>query len=544
MRIVLAQINTTVGDLNGNTDKIIHFMEKARSDGADLVIFPELAITGYPPKDLLLKESFVKENKDVYLKKIIENSKEIALVVGFVDYNTQKKGKDGTIAKYNAAAIINNQNLLGIEHKTYLPTYDVFDETRYFSPAEKSDIFVINNKKIAVQICEDLWDANYGKDLTSNLKALGAELIINISASPFHYGKRKEREKLIKSKARKNKIPIIYTNLVGGQDDLIFDGESMVFDEGGRLSIQAKKFEEDYVIFDTEDNQPKAEVYDEIEEIKEIYNALVLGTEDYIRKSGFKKAVIALSGGIDSAVTTKIAVDALGKENVVGLSLPGEYSSSHSIKDAKDLADNLGIKLIALSITDIFSSYLCKLEPLFENTSPDITEENIQARIRGNIVMAFSNKFGYLPLTTGNKSEIAVGYCTLYGDMSGGYAVLSDVFKTKVYELAGYINKEKEVIPKNTIEKPPSAELRPGQLDQDSLPDYKILDAILKLYIEDHRSKKEIIEEGFKEKIVDYIISLVDRNEYKRMQMPPGPKITPKSFGSGRRMPIINNYKG
>jgi len=544
MKIALAQINPTVGDLERNVDLIIREINKAKTYKADLVLFPELSITGYPPKDLVNRDSFVKDNKEL-LKKIIENSENISVIVGFIDYNNER-GHDGRYIKYNAAALISNKKLIGIQHKTLLPTYDVFDEARYFSHAREHNLFDINGVKLGIEICEDLWDKNYDAKVTDILAGKGADLIVNISASPFQYGKRAVRENLLIEKAKKNQVPIFYVNQVGGQDDLVFDGESLAVDKNGNLIAAGKKFQEDLVLvdFDLKSRIGKPIAAKQYDEIQEIYDALVLGVRDYFRKSGFKKAVMGLSGGIDSAVTAAIAADALGKENVIGVSMPSQYSSQHSKDDAKQLSENLEIKYNIIPIKDVFGSFNKTLADLFKDKKEDITEENLQARIRGNILMALSNKFGYLVLSTGNKSELAVGYCTLYGDMCGGYAVLSDILKTKVYQLAEYINRNGIIIPQNTIDKQPSAELKPGQFDQDSLPDYKILDGILKAYIEEEKSKDEIISMGYEKEIVDGIVKKIDNAEFKRRQAAPGIKITEKAFGSGRQMPIINRYKG
>ncbi len=527
-RVALAQLNATVGDIEGNTEKIVEYIGKAREGGADLVIFPELAITGYPPEDLLLKPSFIRANREALARIIVETG-DIAAIVGFVD----EIGKN----IYNAAAFIQNGKLSGVQHKTHLPNYDVFDEKRYFKPAAESYIFDLNGLKLGISICEYIWVDNGPAAVHAEP---GADFIVNISASPFHAGKSRERRELIARRAKENKIPIVYVNLVGGQDELVFDGRSYVFNKEGALIAECKQFEEDLVIT----NLDGAEIIPEDgDPLREIYGALILGIRDYVRKNGFEKVVIGLSGGIDSALTAALATDALGAQNVVGVSMPSAITSQASIADARRLAENLGIEFKVIPIIDAVNAYTAMLSEEFKGTEPDVTEENIQARIRGNILMALSNKFGYLVLSTGNKSELAVGYCTLYGDMSGGLAAISDVPKTMVYKLARYINamKGKEVIPLSILTKEPSAELREGQKDTDSLPPYEILDAILHAYIEENRSKEEIIGMGFDAHVVSDVIWRVDHNEYKRQQAPIGIKITPKAFG--RRMPITNRYK-
>ena len=531
MKIAIAQINTTVGDINGNFDKIISNISKAKNEKADLVVFPELTLTGYPPRDLLIKKSFIKKNIEV-VNELVEHTKDIAIIIGFVDE------KDGEL--FNAAAIISNQKLIGTYHKIHLPNYDVFDEKRYFTSGNSTDIYELNGVKLGITICEDIWIDN---GPATDLKKKGAELIINISASPFHAGKEIIRLNVIAKQAKVNNIPIIYCNLIGGQDDLIFDGRSYILNNKGELVQQSKAFAEELSYITNIES--KSEIEFKESENDSIYKALVLGVKDYFRKNGFKNAVIGLSGGIDSALTAAIAVDALGNENVRGVTMPSKFSSEGSISDSIDLARNLNIDCDVVPIKNIYISYLEALETQFANTEFNVAEENIQARIRGNILMALSNKFGYLVLTTGNKSESSVGYSTLYGDMAGGLAVISDVLKNKVYELSYYINeiKGKEIIPVSTITKPPSAELREDQKDSDSLPEYDVLDPILKAYVEEDLSKEEIIRLGFNEDMVTRIINLVDRNEYKRQQAALGLRITSRAFGQGRRMPITNRWK-
>jgi len=530
-KIAIAQINPLVGDLEGNTGKIINYIQKAKEQGADVVVFPELAITGYPPKDLLLKHSFVKKNKEK-LGEIVKNSTDIVAIIGFVN---EEKG-----ALYNAAAIVSDGDLIGVQYKICLPNYDVFDEKRYFQPGDESHIFELGTMKLGVNICEDIW---MDEGPTERQVKKGAEIIVNISASPFHAGKLRVKEDLLERKAMENNIPVVYTNIVGGQDDLVFDGRSCIFNKKGERIAQCKAFEEDLMVCDLSSTDKMVE---ELDPIGEIYHALALGIKDYVRKNGFKKVIIGLSGGIDSALTAALAVEAVGAQSVVGVSMPSKISSKGSREDAKKLAENFGIELKIIPISKGVAVYNAMLSDEFKATKPDVTEENIQARIRGNILMSLSNKFGYLVLTTGNKSELAVGYTTLYGDMAGGLAAISDVPKTTVYKLATYINtiKRRDVMPQTIIEKEPSAELREGQKDSDTLPPYAVLDQILLAYIDENKSKEEIIGQGLDERVVSEIIWMVDHNEYKRQQAPLGIKITPKAFGFGRRMPITNKYRG
>jgi len=570
----MSQINTTVGDFAGNTRKIIDAIATARPLGVDLIIFPELAICGYPPEDLLFKPQFIDENLKS-LEKVIKQTSGLAAIVGFVDARADI---------YNAAAIINDGKLVSIYHKIYLPNYGVFDENRYFQTGRECPVYTIFGVGIGVNICEDIW---YEAGPTTAQAYAGAEVIVNISASPYHFGKENDREKMLSTRASDNVAIIVYDNLVGGQDELVFDGNSMVLNEKGQLIARGKHFEEDLVVVDLDveavfrtrlhdprwrketlmlEDEPEHAVKIIVSEqspaatkptlpprqIKEhsfpgdVYDALVLGTRDYITKNGFKKVLIGLSGGIDSSLVAAIAVDALGRSNVIGVLMPSRYSSPGSISDAELLSRNLGIKHITIPIEKVYQVYLETLAEQFRDTKPDVTEENIQARIRGNLLMALSNKFGWLVLTTGNKSEYATGYTTLYGDMAGGFAVIKDVPKTLVYDLAKYRNSidNEEIIPPTIISKAPSAELRPEQKDTDSLPPYEVLDPILTAYVEEDKSVEQIIGSGFAEDVVKRAARLVDGSEYKRRQAPPGIKITPRAFGRDRRLPITNRFKG
>jgi len=531
LKIALAQINSTVGDLTGNARKILEYSAQAQKAGAELVVFPELAICGYPPEDLLLKKHFVADNikaVDALAKKI----RGISVIVGFVDSDAGGK-------IYNAAAVITDGKLQHVYHKQELPNYGVFDEKRYFSKGKNSGVVTIDGIKVGVNICEDIWidDAIYRLQARA-----GVKLLINISSSPYHAGKLKSRQELLVRRAKESKIPTVYVNAVGGQDELVFDGGSMVVSSSGELLARAAQFEETLL---TLSEQLKAATTPLLDEAEEIYKALVLGTRDYASKNGFKKVALGLSGGIDSALVACIAYDAFGPENVTAISMPSPYNSKATRQDAKILARNLKIGFKEIPIKRIFQVYLKTMVPYFAGLKADSTEENIQARIRGNILMAIANKFGGLILTTGNKSEMAVGYCTLYGDMSGGYAVIKDVFKTKVYELARYRNSvsRHSVIPKSTLLRAPSAELRLNQTDEESLGSYEDLDKILKDYIENHASPQEIIASGMNAKMVEKTLRLVDLNEYKRRQAPPGVKITPCAFGKDWRLPITNRYK-
>ena len=569
IRIALAQLNFTVGDIDGNVEKIIKTIEEARKKQCDIIAFPELAITGYPPEDLLFKPSFIEKNLKA-LEKIAKESKDIITIVGFVD-----KKED----IYNAAAVLLNGKVHAIYHKNYLPNYGVFDEIRYFQRGNEITILNIEGYKIGLSICEDIW---YPEN-PINIQAIeGVEVVININASPYHTGKTKEREEMLKVRARDNCISIAYVNLVGGQDELVFDGNSVIVNPDGTFLAKAPSFEEDLLIADVEPDsifrlQLKDQrlrnlraIYKREEKVKEVfidyrlkdkhekispkivlditeteemYRALVLGVKDYIHKNNFEKVVIGLSGGIDSSLTATIAVDALGKENVKGVLMPSKFTSQESIEDATELAENLGIEIFTFPIQELFDRYMEELSPVFKGLKWSTAEENLQARIRGNLLMALSNKFGWIVLATGNKSEMSVGYATLYGDMVGGFAVLKDVYKTVVYQLADYRNSISPVIPKRILEKPPSAELRPNQTDEEELLPYQILDEIIKLYVEEDLPVHEIVKRGFDRNSVEKVVRMIDRNEYKRRQAPIGIRITKRAFGKDRRMPITNKFK-
>ncbi|MBU2511039.1 NAD+ synthase [bacterium] len=569
LRLALAQINTTVGDFAGNFEKIKSGIKQAGKVEADIVLFPELSICGYPPEDLLLKPDFINANQ-TYLEKLIPLCKNLTAVIGFVET---------TDDIYNSAAVIQNEKLCGTYKKYLLPNYGVFDEERYFKRGINQAIYSLNEIPFGISICEDIW---YPAGPPENQAFNGARILLNISASPFHEGKILERERMMTTRAADNVAVVAYCNLVGGQDELVFDGSSVIINERGDIIARAKSFDEDFLVADVDlagifrqrlrdprrrksrfesnsalaiDTIPLQKIKTDIKkihpqtiihphrtDIEDIYSALVLGTRDYVRKNGFSKVTLGLSGGIDSALTATIAVDALGNDNVIGVSMPSRYSSDHSKSDAQQLAENLLIRYEVIPIETVFQSYLDTFQNLFSDTKPNEAEENLQSRTRGNILMALSNKFGWMVLTTGNKSEMSVGYATLYGDMAGGFAVIKDVPKLLVYELCSYRNQSGEIIPNNVLVKPPSAELRENQLDTDSLPDYEILDAILKAYVEEDRRFDEIVDQGFDEAMVRRIIKLVNQNEYKRRQSPPGVKITSKAFGKDRRLPITNRY--
>jgi NAD+ synthase (glutamine-hydrolysing) len=575
LRIALAQINPTVGDFEGNVSKISNYIEESVKAGAQLVVFPELAITGYPPEDLLLKTHFIEDNLEA-LRKVQKKVKDIVAVVGFVDRRDDI---------YNAAAIVYNEKLVGTYHKMYLPNYGVFDELRYFQAGRRCAVYRIRDVCFGVNICEDIW---YPEGPARMQALAGAEVIININASPYRIGKNKFRVNMLSTRASDSIAIVVYLNTVGGQDELVFDGDSLVLDENGDVSARGKPFKEDLVIADldldpvrmkrfhaprrrqeavklekdaveeivipVEEKVHKERTlpllpsagYKALEPVEEVYEALVLGTSEYVRKNGFKGVVIGQSGGIDSSLVSTIAADAVGRGNVTGLFMPSPYTSKESREDVFSLANNLGIEVVEVPIHSIFKSYLDALKEIFRGLPENVTEENIQARIRGNILMAFSNKFGRLVLTTGNKSEMSVGYATLYGDMAGGFAVIKDVPKTMVYELCRWKNKREErvVIPDRVILKEPSAELKPNQKDTDTLPPYSLLDPVLKAYIEDDKGVDEILSLGCEAEAVKKIIRMVDTSEYKRRQAPPGIKITQRAFGRDRRFPITNKYRG
>ena len=542
MKVALAQINPTVGDLAGNEAKIRAAYQRGVEAGAEMVLCPELSITGYPPRDLLLKKSFIARNLET-LDRLAAATGKVGLMLGYVGKNESQPGRELT----NSVALLQNGKIIATRVKTLLPTYDVFDEDRYFEPASENLPADFNSAKVGLTICEDIWNdedfwtvRRYQHNPPVELAEAGAKIIFNISASPWSLGKNKTRFEMLRGIARKTRCPVVFCNQVGGNDELIFDGHSVVFNANGDLIAQCKWFEEDFVVVDTESTS--AVPPDDLPAEEAIYKALTLGLRDYFYKCGFKSAVLGLSGGIDSAVTACIAVAALGKANVRGLSLPSQFSSQHSLDDARTLAKNLDIPYDVVPIQPAFETVKHQLEPVFAGKPEDTTEENVQARLRGVILMALSNKFGSLLLTTGNKSEIAVGYCTLYGDMAGGLAVISDVPKTMIYRLAKWINREQEIIPDSSITKPPSAELRPNQCDQDSLPPYDVLDAILDLYVVNSKSASDIIAAGFDEATVRRVIRLIDLSEYKRRQAAPGLKVTTKAFGMGRRIPIAQRY--
>jgi NAD+ synthase (glutamine-hydrolysing) len=537
MKIAMAQINTIVGDIRGNCARVLSEIERARGMGADLAIFPELCLTGYPPRDLLGMHGFVESNLKA-LGEISSHVEQMGVIVGFVDVN-KGEGKEF----FNAAAFMTKGKVQAIIHKTLLPTYDVFDEDRYFERAREVPLVHFCGRAIGISICEDAWNAQgfqqkrlYHIDPIQNLANKGADLLINISASPFEMEKPHLRFQMLQSQARGHGIPFLYLNLVGGNDDILFDGNSLAFGRKGNLIAQGSCFSEDLFLVDPDSEADYA--YRRPEDMEILHQALVMGVRDYAQKCGFKSAVLGLSGGIDSAVTACIAVKALGRENVTGVFMPSVYSAQESHNDAHALAQNLGIPFHVIPIHSVFHAYQEALAEVFKGLPADATEENVQARIRGTILMALSNKYGHLVLSTGNKSEVGVGYCTLYGDMAGGLAVISDVTKTTVYKLAQFINKEREVIPQNTIRRAPTAELRPNQTDQDSLPEYDILDEILRLRIEERMSAEEIVNHGFEAATVHGVLKMIHRNEYKRRQAAPGLKVTMRAFGTGRRMPI------
>ena len=587
LRIAMVQMNPIVGDLDGNAARIIAWIREARKAKADLVTFPELSITGYPPEDLLLKTRFIEDNRRA-LQKVVKQVHGITAVVGYVEHGGSSAQPltspsvlpAGCHELYNAAAIIAGGRVISTYCKWHLPNYGVFDESRYFHSGKRLPLLMLHGVAVGINICEDIW---LPEGPTRAQAAAGAEIIMNINASPFHIGKSRYREHMLATRARENGVIVTYTNMVGGQDELVFDGNSLILDQTGEVTARGKAFEEDMIVADL-DAEPVARNrmrhsgkkllatglagtieritvrkapfrrkrsrsipsdVAQLEPLEEVYRALTLGIRDYVKKNGFKRVVIGLSGGIDSALTMVLAVDALGAGNVLAVFMPSPYTSRESREDVADLVRRLGVKLLTIPITRTFRSYLSALEKPFHGTRPDVTEENIQARIRGNLLMALSNKFGHLVLTTGNKSEMSVGYATLYGDMAGGFAVIKDVPKTMVYELAHLRNRagDSPAIPKRVLERAPTAELKPNQRDEDSLPSYAVLDPILKAYVEDDRSVKDIVKAGFDRNVVARVVRLVDQSEYKRRQAPIGIKITHRALGKDRRMPITNGYR-
>jgi NAD+ synthase (glutamine-hydrolysing) len=543
MKVALGQINTTVGDFRGNEARILEVYRRGAEAGAELVVFPELATTGYPPRDLLLRRDFIQENLAV-LNRLRAATGETGLIVGYVGEHERRPGREST----NSVALLQRGRVVATRSKMLLPTYDVFDEDRYFEPAQENQPVDFNGRRLGLTICEDVWndegfwrERRYRRDPVTELVAAGAEWLVNVSASPWHLGKNRVRHEMLRRVAQKAGVPLVYCNLVGGNDELIFDGGSLVFGREARLLGRGAAFREDFLVVDLA-CQDEEQAVEETSDEEKVYEALVLGLRDYLGKCGFRSAVLGLSGGIDSAVTACLAAAALGPDQVRGVSLPSPYSSAGSLDDARELARNLGIGYEVISIAPAFTNVKELLRDTFAGLPEDVTEENIQARLRGVLLMALSNKFGSLLLTTGNKSEMAVGYCTLYGDMCGGLAVISDVPKRMVYRLARWINRARPIIPESSIVKPPSAELRPNQKDQDSLPPYEDLDAILEAYVVEGRSGREIVKAGFDEEIVRRILRLIDASEYKRRQAAPGLKVTSKAFGVGRRIPIAQRF--
>ena len=562
LRIAGAQVNLTVGDIDGNLRIILEAMERAEEAEADVLLLPELAITGYPPEDLLLRRSFIDENIEA-LRQVAQASEGTAVVVGFVDRVDGDRHKDDSVERglANAAAVVADGAIRGIYHKVLLPNYGVFDEARYFAPGRVPEkLWGIGGVVAGVSVCEDIWSADGPPALQA---AAGAKVLLNINGSPYHVGKGADRAALLAAEAQRSEVPVVYVNMVGGQDELVFDGDSMIFNEEGETLYRAAQFEEEHFVVDVDvaddghdgglvsvservdKEQPAGtpEISSRLDENAEIYTALVTGLRDYVHKNGFRDVVIGLSGGIDSALTAAIAVDALGPESVHGITMPTRFSSEGSVNHSVELARNLGCRVDEISIEGIFNEFLDALKPIFGDRPFDVAEENLQARIRGAILMGVSNKFGGMVVPTGNKSEMAVGYATLYGDMVGGFAVLKDVFKTVVYRLSEWRNRDGEVIPRAIIDKPPSAELRPDQKDTDSLPEYDLLDQILRRYIELDEAPDVIVAEGFDREVVARVARMVDRNEYKRRQAAPGVRITQKAFGKDRRLPITNRFK-
>lgn len=539
LRIALAQINSTVGDIHGNLAKIESEIKKAKDKGVDIIAFPELALCGYPPEDLLINKQFINANKNA-VAKLASDTRGIVAIIGFPMEENEKV--------FNSAALIGMNDDVGLYKKMHLPNYGVFDEKRYFSPGKEPLVFSVKGFKVGVNICEDIWEES-GPVIAQ--KHAGAELVINISASPFYAGKQNVRTRLVQSRAVSSNIPVLFVNLVGGQDELVFDGNSLAVDDSGQIITQAEAFKEDTVVLEVMrksdgkfDISPIGrEEVRTLSEVEEIIEAIELGIKDYVAKNGFSHVTLGLSGGIDSALVAALSVNALGKDAVTAIGMPSKYSSEETQSDAKILAQKLGIDFKSIPITDIFDIFLMTMEPHFEGLPSGIAEENLQARIRGNILMALSNKFGWLLLATGNKSEISVGYSTLYGDLSGGFAPIKDLPKTLVYKIANHLNSMEEVIPESIIRRAPTAELRPGQKDTDALPPYEVLDAILQAYVEEDLPAENIAEKGFDAELVAKVINMVDRSEYKRRQAPPGIKLTPRAFGRDRRFPITNKFK-
>lgn len=549
MKIALAQLNYLIGDFTGNTRKIIHAITRSKEAGAELVVFAELALTGYPARDFLEFDDFIAKSEEAMLQIALECTG-IAAIVGGPSRNITGKGKP----LFNSAWFLNDGKVEHLTHKSLLPNYDVFDEYRYFEPAAEYGLVNFRGKRLAVTICEDIWNISevplYKRFPLDELAPLKPDMVINIAASPFHYNQGLLRRQVLRENALKYKLPVVYLNHTGAQTELIFDGGSMVCDDGGNIRESLDLFSEDFRIVDIDESfygRPAADeidIPDSVSDIGLVHDALVLGIRDYFGKMGFKKAILGLSGGIDSAVTMALAAEALGPENVRGILLPSEFSSGHSIDDARALAINLGCPHDLISIGDTYKTFESSLDPFFNGLPFGLAEENLQARIRAVLLMALSNKFGYILLNTSNKSEAAVGYSTLYGDMCGGLSVLGDVYKTEVYRLAAYINRDKEMIPVNSITKPPSAELRPGQMDSDSLPAYELLDRLLFQYIELRKGPRELEELGFESALVSRVLKMVNTNEWKRYQTPPILRVSPKAFGMGRRMPIVGKYLG
>ncbi|MBW2710875.1 MAG: NAD+ synthase [Deltaproteobacteria bacterium] len=546
MRIAIAQINPIIGDFDYNFNRIKNFSDQAIQLRCDLVVFSELVITGYPPRDLLERKDFVDANL-ACLDRLIRSIRGIGVICGFVDRNATDKGKP----LYNSAILFEDSNILHKVHKQLLPTYDIFDERRYFEPGGENSPYPYKGHRLGITVCEDAWNDEdifqrriYDTDPVAQFIQTGADLVINISASPYYLGRKKFRWNMFKFMSRKYNVPFMFANQVGGNDSILFDGSSTAYDKNGKAVARSADFEEDLVVFDSKTLKAQPINIHETSksDTEAIFKGLVMGTRDYVTKCGFSKVVLGLSGGIDSALTACIAVSALGRENVSAVFMPSQYTSKENFEDTEKLSENLGIEQTRIPIDSLFKEFLKLLSPAFKDTEPGITEQNIQARIRGTILMALSNKHGALVLSTGNKSELAVGYCTLYGDMTGGLAVISDIPKTMVYDLARFINRDKALIPPRIITKAPSAELKPDQTDQDDLPPYELLDSILKGYIENFKGADDLVQAGFDKMIVEDVICRVDRNEYKRHQAAPGLKVTSKAFGYGRRFPLAQRY--